>query len=271
MNDQVIIALLTRCKELYREHTEALPEVLILKGGISRDVVTSLDMKLNDELTRVSHELLDCVVISEEGLSNPLQRKPFEDYTVVIDPLDGSHNYQMGMPWYGTLIAIIKDHRFVDSGFYAPYTDETLTLSGTLLQPPHGESEASWSGPTYFAYPPTLNDVDVFIKTRIHERIDAHTTGLYRWGSAGSGLHYLAQKKLVAFVGYKIRLWDGLAFIPILTAMGCNVGYKILEHNRLLLLASWNTIFYGSVHQLLSDHFDTLDVMNSALELQTYE
>lgn len=52
----------------------------------------------------------------------------FEDkkseYTWIIDPLDGTSNYAAGIPWFGTLIALLKNNHPVLSGAYLPMTNE---------------------------------------------------------------------------------------------------------------------------------------------------
>lgn len=42
------------------------------------------------------------------------------EYTWVIDPLDGTSNFAAGIPWFGVLIAVLKENKPVIGGAYLP-------------------------------------------------------------------------------------------------------------------------------------------------------
>ena len=46
------------------------------------------------------------------------------EYTWIIDPLDGTSNFAAAIPWFGVLIALLKDNQPVLAGAYLPMTDE---------------------------------------------------------------------------------------------------------------------------------------------------
>jgi myo-inositol-1(or 4)-monophosphatase len=50
-------------------------------------------------------------------------RNKFSEYTWVIDPLDGSSNFAAGLPWFGILIAVMKDYKPIAAGIYLPFYD----------------------------------------------------------------------------------------------------------------------------------------------------
>jgi myo-inositol-1(or 4)-monophosphatase len=45
-------------------------------------------------------------------------------YTWIIDPLDGTSNFAVGIPWFGVLIALLKDWEPVAAGMSLPYFRE---------------------------------------------------------------------------------------------------------------------------------------------------
>jgi len=45
------------------------------------------------------------------------------EFTWVIDPIDGTSNYAAGIPWFGTLIAVLKNDQPCAAGAYLPYYD----------------------------------------------------------------------------------------------------------------------------------------------------
>jgi myo-inositol-1(or 4)-monophosphatase len=257
--------LLSVCEAVYQSESVQDRHVLHIKGGISRDVVTKLDMKLHDALTERSLEIEHCIVVSEEGEANPSALTAYKDLTVVIDPLDGSHNYQMGMPWYCTLIAVIKEQKFWQCGFYSPEQNQKLSWSADESAPITIASN-QMAGPCYFAYPPNLTDAEQTLKNDLFKQIDMYSTGLYRWGSAGYGLYSVVQKHLQSFIGIKIRIWDGIAFIPILHAKGCYVMYKIINQEQLILVCSWDDLFFKKVTPLLQDQFGDFNTLDNSLE-----
>jgi myo-inositol-1(or 4)-monophosphatase len=46
------------------------------------------------------------------------------EYTWIIDPLDGTSNYAARIPWFGILVALVKDRKPLLSGAYLPISEE---------------------------------------------------------------------------------------------------------------------------------------------------
>ena len=46
------------------------------------------------------------------------------EYTWIIDPLDGTSNYAAGIPWFGTLIALMFHDKPTAAGAYLPFYDD---------------------------------------------------------------------------------------------------------------------------------------------------
>lgn len=62
------------------------------------------------------------------------------DYTVVVDPLDGTNNFVLGMPYFSVSIGVLKQKRIVAGVIYNPITGQTYHAvrgGGALLD---GES-----------------------------------------------------------------------------------------------------------------------------------
>jgi myo-inositol-1(or 4)-monophosphatase len=45
------------------------------------------------------------------------------EFTWIIDPIDGTSNYAAGIPWFGTLLAVLQHDRPYAAGAYLPYYD----------------------------------------------------------------------------------------------------------------------------------------------------
>ncbi len=46
------------------------------------------------------------------------------DYTWIVDPLDGTSNFASGIPWFGVLIALMKDKQPVLAGAFLPFYND---------------------------------------------------------------------------------------------------------------------------------------------------
>jgi len=77
----------------------------------ARDIVTALDTTIHSEVqSYLAHE--NIYLVSEES---ECPRSPRSEY-ILLDPLDGSHNYSAGISCYGTLVSYIRDSVPIASG-----------------------------------------------------------------------------------------------------------------------------------------------------------
>lgn len=85
------------------------------------NIVTESDFK-SEELIRklISDTHPDHNILGEEH--------GFEDkksaYTWIIDPLDGTSNYASQIPWFGVLVALVKNGQPIISGAYLPMSND---------------------------------------------------------------------------------------------------------------------------------------------------
>jgi myo-inositol-1(or 4)-monophosphatase len=114
-----------------------LKELLLSSGEILRNgfgQIGKIDTK-HDQ----SNIVTDFDFKSEEHLRKTIAKKypahnilgeehGFEDnegeYTWIIDPLDGTSNFAAQIPWFGVLIALLKDNQPILAGAYLPISDE---------------------------------------------------------------------------------------------------------------------------------------------------
>jgi len=85
------------------------------------NVVTESDFKSEEFIRKAitesypSHNILG----EEHGYEDKMS-----EYTWVIDPLDGTSNFAAHIPWFGILIALLKQNIPMLSGAYLPMSDE---------------------------------------------------------------------------------------------------------------------------------------------------
>ena len=105
----------------------------IKQKGNASDIVTAADLaseQLITDLIRDRHP--DHNLLGEEC---GLQHRGSE-ITWVIDPLDGTSNFAAGLPWFGVMIAVLKQAKPVLAALYLPISETLYTaeLGGGALR-----------------------------------------------------------------------------------------------------------------------------------------
>ena len=214
-----------------------------VKNSNSRDVVTGLDLLLHNLSKNYAKKYFsDHSFISEESFDkNNLKVSFSRGDMFIVDPLDGSHNYSIHSNDYGYMGCVITDKKISNSLIVIPkksqyviYDDEQVYLSHKLKQ-----LSLSHISNSYYAYNPMLSDEERNVRSMLLNFIDDETTGLVRYGSACVGLYNLLTNHHSMFIGQKIRVWDAIAFFPILQNYGVLISYYLHEEN-MYLIASRN-------------------------------
>jgi myo-inositol-1(or 4)-monophosphatase len=245
------------CKTLGTSDDPLLRTVQKVKGGKARDVVTGLDFKLH-ELSQqfVSEYMPGCTLLSEEGSCEMLTAAELlvGDW-LVVDPLDGSNNHALNLPSFGYMAAHLMAGRVTGAVVVLPEFSQYIvfekesTIASQSIENTHEYKSAA----VYYAYPPAQNEKALSARADVQKLIDVMSGGMYRYGSACVGLYQLLCGKHMAFVGHDIRLWDALAFLPILAQRGIEVHYLIHEAS-ITLVASRRLDFVTGVTDLLLQH-----------------
>lgn len=91
------------------------------KDGNWRDLVTDVDIKANEIIMRILKDNFpDHNIHSEE--SDPLEKN--SDYTWHVDPLDGTTNYTLAIPYSATCIGLMFKNKPILGVVYNPMTNE---------------------------------------------------------------------------------------------------------------------------------------------------
>lgn len=85
------------------------------------NIVTDSDFKSEEYLRSMIRSAYPThnVLGEEHGFENHSS-----DYTWIIDPLDGTSNFAAQIPWFGILVALVKDGKPILSGAYLPISNE---------------------------------------------------------------------------------------------------------------------------------------------------
>jgi fructose-1,6-bisphosphatase/inositol monophosphatase family enzyme len=229
------------CHAFTTSRDGAFRTVQKVKDQQSRDVVTGLDERLHDiTASYLAEHVPTCRLLSEEGRQTVVSADALRvGEWLIVDPLDGSNNYALGLPGYGYMAAHLVQGRIAGTLVVLPEHDQyMLDEDGALLaSQPFGPTAAAPSGTVYYAYPPKLGDKPKQARTALIDCIDKRSSGLYRSGSACIGLYNLLRGKHLGFVGHGIRIWDALAYFPLLTRYNIPVRYR-LTPTALTMVAS---------------------------------
>jgi myo-inositol-1(or 4)-monophosphatase len=128
---------LYKASEVLMKHFGKITHIKV-KESLS-SVVSEADLESEKVILELIHkEFPDHNVISEESGYN----HKGSPYTWIVDPLDGTSNFVAGLPWFGILITVMKDHLPVAAGAYLPVNKQLYyaeqgnksRLNGQLIQ-----------------------------------------------------------------------------------------------------------------------------------------
>jgi myo-inositol-1(or 4)-monophosphatase len=96
-----------------------------IKGGDPRDLVTSIDIEINNFLVEaIKREFPTHGIYSEEGsgVTNA------SDFMWVIDPIDGTSNFARGIPHFAVCLGLLEKNIPVVGAVYNPVTRELFSF-----------------------------------------------------------------------------------------------------------------------------------------------
>jgi myo-inositol-1(or 4)-monophosphatase len=150
------------------------------------------------------------ILAEESGASNP---EGGDEYTWIIDPLDGTTNFIHGFPQYAVSIGLQHRGQITQGVVYDPTRNELFTASrgrGAFLN----ERRIRVSRRTKLAesligtgFPfRQLEHLDEYV--RMFKRITESTAGIRRPGAAALDLAYVACGRLDGFWEFGLSAWD---------------------------------------------------------------
>lgn len=93
------------------------------KDGDPHSIVTAADIASNDYITAQIHQHFpDDMIVSEEDEAS--HGNAMADRVWIIDPLDGTRNFESRVPLFGILVAYCEKGVVLLSSIYLPMTDE---------------------------------------------------------------------------------------------------------------------------------------------------
>ena len=184
------------------------------------DIVTDVDLEVESlVLDKVRYEYPDFSVLAEE--SSPIQTN--SEYTWVIDPIDGTTCFMLGVPQWCVVLTYTIDARPVVSAIYAPVTDELFHATaggGAFLNgAPIRVADAKGIGAGLIAVGANEHGAPHKSATFIGNLVA--DGGMYiRVGACALALSYVASGRLLAAYEPKVSPWDDLAGMLLVREAG---------------------------------------------------
>lgn len=213
------------------------------------NIVTEYDFKSEKEITRlIQQSYPDHNILGEEdGFTNKES-----EYSWIIDPLDGTSNYAAGIPWFGVLIALLKNDQPILSGAYLPMSNELYhaTKGGGTFKNDHqihvtGEIDLRNILCCYsldFSEDPSKTEQEVHIIKRL-----VQSCRNMRSTNSLVDFCFTAEGKLGAAINQTMKVWDIAAPQLILE----EAGAKVTDING-------NQISYGLSDQSINQNYTAI-------------
>ena len=198
-----------------------------------KDTKLNTDVAINDYLIERMFDLDNYNILSEE--------RDFIDsnseYTWIIDPLDGSFNFQMGIPFFCLSIALwdrsLNNPIFgcvIDYNTWDLYYNDNTTsfLNGSPIVVSKIKSkEQSVLSTGFSTYMNSDNYGEGLISTfRNYKKVRL-------LGSAAMSLCYLARGSVDAYCESDLKIWDAAAGIPIVQKAGGSIKFVKSSNNKI--------------------------------------
>lgn len=219
-----------------------------VKDDEVRDVVTSLDLVLHESTFEFVHENMpECRILSEEDNlhHDDISSLGYGEW-LIVDPLDGSNNYALSLPGYGYMAAHMIDGIIDGSAIVLPEHDLYFVFDSgeMIISQPFESYQSSKSGSVYYAYPPKLFGTTLHSRMQLIELIDEYSSGLYRYGSACVGLYNMIRGRHKSFIAHRVRIWDVIAYFPILKHFNISFKYHINSSGVILIASNDNEFLF---------------------------
>lgn len=197
------------------------------------DFVTNLDIELQGSISRVLRNYKNVPVLGEES---PKSEFVISEEYWVVDPLDGTSNFIMGIPLIASSIAFVSDG-IVRFGLVYDFSAERsywAELGGGSYVGSDLISRNINAG-----RPKLIGCSTGFLKVlnrlpAANSKVSAFDQVNFRvLGSQALQLCYVALGKLDANFSVEAKIWDDLAASLILTEAGCLYRAIALENDRI--------------------------------------
>ena len=203
-------------------------DTLTIRTKEHNDFVSEVDKQAEDEIVQIIRAAYpDHAILGEEG---GVLKGRSDEYTWVIDPLDGTTNFLHGFPVFSVSIAVKRRGQLEHGVVYDPLRNELFTaargggaqLNSRRIRVSNLRTlEGALIG-TGFPFRENQN-LDMYMK--MFGSVARKTAGIRRAGSAALDLSYVAAGRLDGFWELGLKEWDMAAGLLMIQEAGGSIGY----------------------------------------------
>ena len=189
-------------------------------------------------------------------------------YTWVIDPIDGTSNFAAGLPWFGIIMALMKDDIPVQAGMYLPLEEQLyyaeMDKGAWRNEKPIRVSGANRLMDTLLAYSfdHSKDPGKTASEMKLIEKISANVRNIRSTNSLVD-FCYVADGRIGAVINQTTKIWDIAGPALIIQEAGgsvCNIMKENLTFDVSVgsVLQNYSVVASGkTVHEELLSLIDT--------------
>jgi len=129
----------------------------------AKELVTNVDVEAEGVIMKIIREKLPSHKFESEELGK--EKYTAEDYVWIVDPLDGTHNYTYGIPFFNTSIALARGGELILGAIYDPLHDK-------MFYAEKGNGAFQNGQPTHVSDRAKLSEALIMYDNQFHKRDD---------------------------------------------------------------------------------------------------
>lgn len=195
------------CKEILFNKDVLLD---VRKKG-KQDIVTAKDIAMENYIvSRILEKFPLHKIIGEESHHEELT----DEYTWILDPIDGTLNFTLGNPFYGVQVCLLKNKEEILSAIYLPAMDEfylAIKNQGLFLNGKKVELDTTITVENAiisFGDFSKSNPKSKKIQAKLIEKLNDKANKIRIAGSSSIDFSFVASGKTHAHIMFSKRLWE---------------------------------------------------------------
>lgn len=235
-------------------------ELLIEEKTDVTNIVTNMDIKSQKYIVEACSQLIpnSSFLAEEEGL-----QELGDEFTWVIDPIDGTTNYAYDFHHSCISIALLYKKQGIIGVVYNPYLDECYigiegkqsTCNGVEI---HASNNDAKHAIVMFGTTP-YNKKQANLTFDLAKRIFMHCRDVRRSGSAALDFCYVASGKVDAFYEMELSPWDYAAGRIIALNANCKgiaLNHDTFDYSKKVGIYFANPICFEEIRKIIEDAYE---------------
>ena len=218
-----LAALCRRTAQFIREEARTFDRTKVEHKGV-HDLVSYVDQETERRLVTGLRQLLpEAGFITEEGTAGPDTH--LEEFTWIIDPLDGTTNFVHGLPIYSISVALLHRKELMVGVVHEANRDESFRAvrgGGAFCndRPIHVSDVPKLNNALVATGFPYTNFVQLPNYLQVLGTFMTRTHGLRRLGSAAVDLAYVAAGRFEGYFEFNLNSYDVAAGLLLVREAG---------------------------------------------------